>query len=746
MFKSLHLLDIKIVRLFIFFLGLALILLINGAIPFVSVPTLGQMFWTMGFAQSIANQGVFDLYATNFGYPSPAAMAFGLAGAYPASLALKLGLDAVDAYALMIMFWLSISFFSAYKIATYFKLSTNYSTLCALLWASMPVIWNHASYSMISTGIALLSFYFMMSMILFKCFDDDYVSSLKLACLYMMATIVAVFMDGYSFMMFAIGSSIIAAYMYIFFPNKRWFLLRYSSPVHITSFAVAYILYALYIGKTEFAAAALDFFRGWGVDVMFLAVPSKGVLWLWDTLGLSVTRSASNQFGDASVWITTFSLPVIVMGMTAWFFTRKQTKLAYCFLLVTFFGFYMALGPSVKLDSVKPEGITSPLMEAQYAVAPTGNALLSNYLPGFKNMRASYRWVALGLFGFWLLLVLLLSQTQNKRIKLLIGMSFIFLTLSNLPNIPKKIANNIYSRESFFIIENTLVSDLKKDVITDEVAAFLPYRNDFFVNYLASRIDVRTYNIGGDKNLNEARKHWPVSMSKFKMGEGGKDFSEKILSLLANNDADVVFLPYIDLLWAAHMWPAPLKYKDEIKPIIEKLRSFDAVEIDERNFYAAVRLDKKFMTPLGRSKILKNICLEHLCIDYAGGDVVPSQVGSLVDLGMKTDGRAGYLMYGPYESLEAGEYILQVTGSASPNSGTFIIDVVNHKAGKVYAHYKTQGRNEVVSKNVLLEERVILGEDVPRVEVRVQVNAESDIFVDGYSLRRVKKLHNMDKK
>ena len=149
--------------------SLAFILLIHGAIPFVSVPTLGQAILTTGFSQSLANQSIFDLYAINFGIPKPAAIAFGLAGVYPASLLIRVGIYPADAYTLMVAFWLSVAFFAAYQISRAFNLSSIISSLVSILWLSMPTIWNHAGYSMLSLGIGLLSFYFL-AMPLLSCF------------------------------------------------------------------------------------------------------------------------------------------------------------------------------------------------------------------------------------------------------------------------------------------------------------------------------------------------------------------------------------------------------------------------------------------------------------------------------------------------------------------------------------------------------------------------------------------------
>ncbi|MEZ0121969.1 MAG: hypothetical protein AB9Q23_12790 [Candidatus Reddybacter sp.] len=724
-----------------FALSLVFVLFINGAIPFVSMPTLGQALSSIGYSQSFANESIFTIHATSFGYPTPAAKSFGLAGSYPASFFIRLGVNPADAYTLISTIWFSIAFIGAYRIARSFNLSEIFSSLLSILWLSMPIVWNHAGYSWLSMGIGLLPFYFFVALRLFQYMVNSKEITSQMSALYLSSTIIAVFMDGYSFMMFAVGSSILGAYSFLRLPEHRKTLLTVSFPIHILSFVAAYLLYVFYIGKSQFDPSPLSFFRGWGVDLMFLAVPSKGVHWVWDSLGLSVQRTGREQFGDASVWITTFALPIIVAGIFAWWQARKTSKLATGFLLLALFGFYMGMGPSIKLDSIKPKGVQGSLMAEKYAVAATGSALLSSNVTGFKSMRASYRWTALGFFGFWLIIVLLLSQEQSTRLKWLVTFAVILLIISNLPHIGKKLSTDINYRDDAFDIDKTLVEDLKNDVLPGELIAFLPYRNDVFVNYLAPRVNFITYNIGGDKNLMEARKNWPETMAQFKWGNVDEYFSQRALMLLARGEANAIVLPYIDLLWAAHSWPAKLKYKDEMKLILTEMRASNYVEIDERRYYAIVRLLEKFKdtTQLNQLEqtLFNDYCMPPNCLQYQGDKKTPSQVGQyIVGRGMQTDGRAGYLIYGPYQAMKAGKYILQIKGKVKVNGDHAAVDVVYHKEGKTYAKFNGLSTNKALANNILLEEKIILN-DVDQLEIRVQVGESTDLIISEYSLKPI---------
>jgi glycosyltransferase involved in cell wall biosynthesis len=112
---------------------------------------------------------------------------------------------------------------------------------------------------------------------------------------------------------------------------------------------------------------------------------------------------------------------------------------------------------------------------------------------------------------------------------------------------------------------------------------------------------------------------------------------------------------------------------------------------------------------------------------FFGADLrLGSQVGQREGRLIRSDGRAGYLLYGPYLSMSAGEYMLRVFGLA-------------RDAGLKNAHVDLaidQGRRVLgcaeidVNGEALVQLPFTLERDCSDFEIRIWVEAESDLSID----------------
>jgi hypothetical protein len=683
---------------------LALLLAMHGAVPFVALPTLGQSLWTTGFSQSFANDSLFTIHAANFGAPQPAAISFGLAGAWPAGVFISAGMHPADAYAAMVAVWLGIAFFGAYRLARLVSVPGAPAAGAAALWLGMPIIWGHADYSMLGLGIALLPCYFLCALLVMLR-EPRFAH----AALYVAACIVSAFMDGYTFVMFAAGASLLGAWLYWQLPARRMALLRWALPLHFGAFGLACALYVAYVGTASFEPAPLEAFRAWGLDLAFIAVPSEGMHWIADGLGLSAARSEERFFGDSSVWRTTFALPLIAAASWAWWRTRRTSALAGGLLLALLLSFYMALGPSLKVHATRAPGEPNgTAMRAEQALGPTGSAWLSSRVPGLRDMRGAYRWLALSVFGAWLLLALWLASGRRAALFAAAAIGVL-----NLPNIADKWRQDVEHRDMFLRIEADLERDLGRLVQPHERVAFLPYGNDVLASYLAARLALVAYNTGGDKNLMRAYPHWPATLRQMRMDSIEDGFPAQALLLLARNEADSLVLPYVDLLRAARRWPGPGGLRKRIEPAMTAMRSSGLVQVTEREHYALVRLDQAARSagaPALEAAILQALCAPPICL--RGGPFTSATRPA---------------------ALAAGLFRVRLYG-AGTSTGKGLLEVTSGQGGSRHASIRLPARSASSESRVLAEGYLTLYQRVDDLQLRL-IAAEGDMLrLESYDI------------
>lgn len=553
----------------------ALIVAIYAAIPFYSIPVIGQAMWVSAFARAFEHSGWLALFAHNFGYPNPAPMAFGLPGALVQAVLLRItSLRPTDAYSCMIILYLALANWGAIRFAQQIGLRYRMALVAAAIWLTAPVVWAHAGYSMLSIGIALMPLYVSQALRV-SAIKDTRVGPLAIELIAFAAiATLSLFIDGYTFVMFAIATFIVLAVEALAHARARLkTVLLASTPVCAVGFVIAYALYVSYIGHVTLQTEPLDFFRGWGADVTMLLMPTKGEFWLWDHIGIARDRNDVFYYGDTSVWMTTFSLLIGVFGCVGFWLVRTNRTRAATFLVIAIVGTYLSLGPSLKVHSLRPKadiaaGQFSPLMPATAAVMPTGTAFLSAHVPGFRNMRASYRWIVLGLLGFWALYALLLAELDRRNLAWVAIVLAAFTVIGNLPKhgvtTPASLAHPEIGRlklraphhwwKSLQDIDANLVPSFRHNVREGSVVAFVPAGNDFLAGYLAAEANVKTFNTGGDKNVEIARAGWPDDV-KTLLGSDAQNALAPIKQVLDAHDADTVVIPFIDLLWDAHEWP-----------------------------------------------------------------------------------------------------------------------------------------------------------------------------------------------
>lgn len=110
-----------------------------------------------------------------------------------------------------------------------------------------------------------------------------------------------------------------------------------------------------------------------------------------------------------------------------------------------------------------------------------------------------------------------------------------------------------------------------------------------------------------------------------------------------------------------------------------------------------------------------------------------TQVGHLTRGRMTTGGRAGLLLYGPYVPMSAGHYKVCIHGGGA---GAAWMDVCSSHGAIVHSH-SVFAPHESDTGAMLVETELRLDCDVSDLEVRVGVDADTDMWVGGVEIHPV---------
>jgi len=561
-----------------------LVLVVNAAVPGWLGPTMGIPVWHIGFATSLSHGSVFDVYARDVGLPDPAAQAFGLPGSIAMSWLLRAGLPGADAYALGYALFLAAAFAAAVAFVRMLGLRDISCLLAATVWLTLPVVFVHAGYAMLGVGIALLPAYSWSAARLL----DPTTRLVARGPTFVALAVVSVFLDGYTFVMFACASGALAVHALWQHGVGRLIIARLG--VLCFGFAAAYLLYDGFIAADP-STSDLDFFRAFGVDLTFLAIPTEGVGWLWDWMGISQARPGVLWWADYSPRQTTFIGPLIAVSVVLALGFRGDWRIKVTLLAVGIVALYLALGPSFKIGDAIPANasVTTPSdvnMPARFAHGPTGTAFLWEHVPGFESMRAVYRWTALAAFGFWGALSVALTDRRLRRVApgLLIA-----LLLINIPPLTASVPRTAASHDQMRQAEK----DLRREAQLfqpGERVLFLPVRNDFLINWFAPLAGIRAFNIGGDKNFTSAQRAWPEQLQMLRGPHGSLSTAGKVVQILADREVDAVAISRIDLLAGAHQWPPPAHKQPEVPLAGHILSRSPVVTVNRGRYFDIVRL------------------------------------------------------------------------------------------------------------------------------------------------------------
>ncbi|KJV31635.1 hypothetical protein VI08_13290 [Luteibacter yeojuensis] len=602
-------------------IGLAWTWVVNGAVPGVLTPTLGQAASMLGYAQAFADKHWYTIYADSFGYPVPMPLATGLPLAWVAGWFLRLGMWAPDAYAASVAFWLAAGYLGACRFAMRLGAVVWMGALAAAAWMTTPMVWAHQGYSSLALGMAMLPLYAGSG---FHALDVDgrHLRTLLVAAARLLAVCcLAIFMDGYTFVMFGVVTGM-AWGARVWGVSTRRRALVVGLPICLVGFGGGIAAYRAFMGISSYDVAPLQYFRGWGLDILFAGKPPIGQFWLWDVLGWHGIRNESMFYGDASTWNTSFVLPLALAGVASMALCVGRDRRAWLLLAVAVVGFYMSLGPTLKVGSTKPPGIVSQDMPAGQGLAPTGTAFAYEHVPGVRNMRATYRWEALCFLGLWGIVTLGAAGTRRRASWTI---AYLLLVVSMSPHLGTSWGDYRAFRRSFSHIDHAFAAPLAMAIPPGDRVFFAPWNNDVLVNYISPKLRISSYNVGGDKQLDIARKGWPGSLTSLAQNRLDIIDAPALVNVLLSGDADAIVIPYVNLLYGAHIWPCPAEaegyshstlalfesrtdflcpggIRAAYQPVVRRLANEPLLAVVDMPLFAVAALRPEWRGPSGRER------------------------------------------------------------------------------------------------------------------------------------------------
>lgn len=144
--------------------------------------------------------------------------------------------------------------------------------------------------------------------------------------------------------------------------------------------------------------------------------------------------------------------------------------------------------------------------------------------------------------------------------------------------------------------------------------------------------------------------------------------------------------------------------------------------VQEKNCW----FDKMGFTPgVLEFKVVLPIAARH----YLGSDVrLLSQAGKREGLAMASDGREGFLLFGPYLQLPAGHYVARLKGHKDSQIAGAWMDIVCDKSSRVLAR---QDINKSAKPGLVAELSFELVEMVNDLEVRLWITTNTFVRVDA---------------
>ena len=126
------------------------------------------------------------------------------------------------------------------------------------------------------------------------------------------------------------------------------------------------------------------------------------------------------------------------------------------------------------------------------------------------------------------------------------------------------------------------------------------------------------------------------------------------------------------------------------------------------------------------------LCIIAGCFRMRGQELARySQIGTIKDGAITTNGHGGYLFYGPYFPLKKGHYNIQIEGKYDNLSGA-VLDVVSEAGGEQHLEIML---DKIVNNSDTVVIPLSLLTDVNDLEVRMRVTEDTRLRIRSYEIK-----------
>ena len=656
-------------------LGLIILGVLYGFGP-EFIPSSGMQQFFLGLAHCYSENLPLlrcDAVAQPDGYTT----VFGLPYVLPVAMLERMGVPLLHAGRIVEFAYLAIAFAGCLALFRSFGVRLFIAFTASFVFFASPIVFAQDGYGPLRLGFALLPFYGWIDLVIARQLASRKKEGLVLFCCLALIALAlvrsfALFMDGYSFVMgLVLSAALLFPLIHQLTSRRNLFRIVLIGLLFLFSTLAAYIAYSSYVGgMVEGSVMPIDFFRGQGVDLYALAVPSW-MQWFAEWFNIRHSLNGWMTYSDGPnvtyVYLGWSLILLLVFAIFTFFIgcVQREQKIQLGVLLLLFMGSLgLALGPSLKVADFRedpPPGrfieFSDYLMPESQATLSLGTAWLYQKLPGIRNMRAVYRWMLLVKLSILLIAALMLDRLMSQpRLQFVSILFLLVIVIELLPNIPHRIEYSQRQFNQYKAFERDILAsfediDIKGSKVLLQPAIVEEGWNHFTANFICPVAQLRCFNLGGDKSLMQARLTWPLevrelSRSRWHIGN--------LQTLLLSGDVDEILIPLFSLRGAAYRWPPSPESLDNTLQAALELASQVGVETIRHGWF--LRLSNE--VPI--AELVQNKVNSELAFEVSSWG--PSEGSFDEGFNVQSDGRSSFWVLFSDDSSPDERMILVLDG------------------------------------------------------------------------------------